>query len=209
MTATFEFIPETHTYLLDGRVIPSVTQCLDACGIVDYSHVPQPILDHKAEVGTAAHAACWYHDEGDLNIETIDPEISGYLVGWQKFRNETGFTPRLIERRGIHATNGMQYGYTLDREGELYGRDTLIEIKCTASVEPSWGPQTAAYEIALRAIDGKTRQRVAVHLRPAGSYGLVALRDVNDYQVFSWALGLETWKRQKGKNNGNNGNHHS
>lgn len=208
MAAAFQFVPETHSYLLDGRVIPSVTQCLEACGLTNYDGIPQAILEHKAEIGTAAHAAAHYFDEGDLKLDSIDPEVVGYLEGWRKFRIETGFVPRLIELRGIATENGMQYGYTLDREGALFGRDSIIEIKCTANVEVSWGPQAAAYELARRRIDGKIRNRVAVHLKPTGSYSLVELKDVNDYKVFLWALALEWWKRHKGQTNGNNGNHH-
>jgi len=208
MSTTFQFVPETHSYLQDGRVIPSVTQLLEAAGLVCYDHIPKAVLDRKAEIGTAAHSACWYFDENDLDRSTVAPEVERYERGWEKFRRETGFTPRLIEQRGIAVMAGMQYGYTLDREGLLRGRDTLIEIKCTAGVEISWGPQMAAYEAALRAQDGKIRQRVAVHLLPDGGYSLLPYTQVSDYQVFQWALGMETWKRVKGRVNGY-GNHQS
>lgn len=199
MATSFQFVPETHTYLQGGREVRSVTQILNDVGIVDYSHIPESVLDHKAEIGTAAHVAAHYFDEGDLDWNTVDDEAAPYLNAWIKFREETGFAPRLIEQRGIATLRGMSYGYTLDREGLLFGRDTLIEIKCTAGVEISWGPQMAAYELALRGQDGKARQRVAVHLQKDGSYVLVPFGEVTDYKIFEWALGIETWKRLKGK----------
>ena len=50
MATAFQFVPETHTYLLAGRVVPSVTQILERAGLVCYDHIPKAILDHKAEV---------------------------------------------------------------------------------------------------------------------------------------------------------------
>jgi hypothetical protein len=201
MSTNFQFVPETHSYLQDGREIRSVTQILNDVGLVDYSHIPESVLDHKAEIGTAAHAAAHYFDEGDLDWNTVDSEVIPYLSAWTKFREEAEFSPRLIEQRGIATLRGMRYGYTLDREGTLNGKDTLLEIKCTAGVEISWGPQMAAYELALRAQDGRARQRVAVHLQKDGRYVLIPFNEVADYKVFEWALGIESWKRTKGKVN--------
>jgi hypothetical protein len=199
VATTFQFVPETHTYLSNGRVIPSVTQILERSGLVCYDHIPKAILDHKAEIGTAAHAAAHYYDEGDLDLESIDEEVVGYLQAWIRFRKESSFVQGTIEQRGISAADGMEYGYTYDRDGYLNGRRTLLEIKCTAGVEISWGPQTAAYEMALRGIDGQARARVAVHLKPNGNYSLLKFNEVKDYQVFKWALALECWKQTKGK----------
>ena len=179
-----------------------VTHTLEAAGLVCYDHIPKAILDHKAEVGTAAHAASHYYDEGDLDLSSVDDEAMGYLEGWMKFKRENRMEIHAIEQRGIVIVDGMPYGYTFDRDVTLAGARTLIEIKCTAGIEISWGPQTAAYECALRAIDGKARRRVAVHLKPAGTYVLLPLSEVKDYQVWKWALGLETWKQTKGRGYG-------
>ena len=65
MSTQFTFVPEEHAYIQEGVQIPSVTQILNAVGLVDYSQIPEAILDHKAEIGTAAHAAAHYFDEGD------------------------------------------------------------------------------------------------------------------------------------------------
>lgn len=216
MSATFEFVPEGHKYIEGGEVRRSVTQTLNDAGLVCYDHIPEHILQRKAEIGIAAHLACWYYDEGDLDWDTVEDPVMPYVFGWVKFRKETNFKPRIIEHRGIGEMAGVRFGYTLDREGDLNGSDFLLEIKCTAAVEPSWGPQTAAYEQALFSIDHKRRRRMAVHLRPNGTYSLVSLPDVQDYQIFrtvlvrpeGWEQVVQNWLLLKGKNNGNNGNHH-
>jgi len=182
--------------------VHSVTQILQGVGLVDYSSIPESILNHKADIGTAAHAAAHYYDEGDLNWATVHPEVEPYVRAWVSFRVNSDFQPRLIEQRGIATLRGMRYGYTLDREGILNGKDTLLEIKCTAGIEISWGPQLAAYEIALRQEGVSARKRVVVHLHKDGTFALIPYSDVNDYKVFEWALGVESWKRTRGKVDG-------
>lgn len=208
MDATFQFVAETHQYFNAQRVLrPSVTQILQGVGLVDYSHVRDEVLERKAEIGTAAHAACHYHDEGDLNIASVDPAVLPYVNAWLLFRQEAKFVPELIEHRGIATVDGMEYGFTLDRLGMFDGRPWLIEIKCTAGVEISWGPQLAAYELALRPTTRMALRRMAVHLKPNGKYSLIEFSDAKDYQIFKWALGVETWKLAKRRSNGNGNNH--
>ena len=50
-----EFIEESHTYILNGEIIPSVTQILQDLFPLKYDGVPQEILDNKAEYGTQLH----------------------------------------------------------------------------------------------------------------------------------------------------------
>lgn len=215
MSASFTFIGETHQYVEDGIVRPSVTQILNDCGLVCYNGIPEEILQRKADIGTAAHVATWYSDEGDLDWNSVDDAVAPYVLAWIKFRKETGFVPRINEHRGIGEIGGVRYGYTFDAEGVLFGWDSLLEKKCTAAVEPSWGPQCAAYEHALFKTDGKRRRRVAVHLKPNCNYSLVPLPEVQDYQIFrtallrprGWEQVIENWLALKGKNNGNR-NHH-
>ena len=43
-----EFIEETHTYLLDGKIIPSATQILKEIFPLKYENVPIDILNKKS-----------------------------------------------------------------------------------------------------------------------------------------------------------------
>jgi hypothetical protein len=208
------FDGDTHTYRENGVVVESVTQVLNDRGLVCYDHIAPRVLKRKAEIGTAAHTACWFFDDGDLDWTSVDESVVGYVRAWARFRAETDFIPRMIETRGIAEINSKRYGYTFDREGLLNNIPTLIEIKCTAGMEPSWGPQTAAYEYALRATDGCRRRRVAVWLKPDGKYSLNQLSDVWDYFIFrialtkpiGWQQAVESWLKCKGKAVALNGN---
>ena len=52
---TLEFFPETHTYLYDGLMLPSVTQILGVKYKYDYASVPPSVLDNASKRGTAVH----------------------------------------------------------------------------------------------------------------------------------------------------------
>ena len=184
--------------------------------MVCYEGIPDAVLNRKAEIGTAAHAASFYYDEGDLDESSVDPVVLGYVNAWKRFRRESDFEREFIEYRGVSEVDGMKYGWTLDRTGPLFKRRSLLELKCTANVEPSWGPQTSAYEMAVRRIGnyaGPFRRRIAVWLKPNGTYRLISYGEVQDFQIFKLALSchymprrrdallktIRTWMEAKGK----------
>lgn len=72
---TLEYFDETHTYLYDGLVLPSVTQILGVKYKNDYASVPPAVLDNAAQRGTAVHKA----------IENFN--VSDYDDGSEAVRN--------------------------------------------------------------------------------------------------------------------------
>ena len=72
---TLEYFDETHTYLYDGLMLPSVSQILGTKYKNEYSSVPPAVLDHAAKRGTAVHKA----------IENYNN--SGYDDGSEAVRN--------------------------------------------------------------------------------------------------------------------------
>ena len=52
---TLEFFPETHTYLYDGLMLPSVSRILGTKYKNEYASVPPAVLDNAAQRGTAVH----------------------------------------------------------------------------------------------------------------------------------------------------------
>ena len=77
-----EYIDETHTYLYDGIVLPSITQILKCKFGGKYDGIPKATLERAAELGTAVHKAI--EDYERQGIETDLPE----LWNW-KFLKET------------------------------------------------------------------------------------------------------------------------
>ncbi len=72
---TLEYFDETHTYLYDGIMLPSVTQILGVKYKNDYASVPPAVLNNAAKRGTAIHKA----------IENFN--VSGYDDGSEAVRN--------------------------------------------------------------------------------------------------------------------------
>lgn len=72
---TLEYFDDTHTYLYDGLILPSVTQILGVKYKNDYASVPPAVLNNAAQRGTAVHKA----------IENYNN--SGYDDGSEAVRN--------------------------------------------------------------------------------------------------------------------------
>lgn len=70
---TLEYFDETHTYLYDGIMLPSVTQILGVKYKNDYASVPPAVLNNAAKRGTAVHKAIEnYNNSGyDDGSETV------------------------------------------------------------------------------------------------------------------------------------------
>lgn len=162
---TFE--PEHHIYRWDGQVVPSVTQILQDAGIVDYSFIPRDTREMALERGRLVHLATAMYDEGDLDSETLDPVLVPYVQAWEKFRDETGFKPIEIEKRGYN--DKQRFAGTIDRIGRFRGREGryVLDIKC--GDYPAWVRwQLAAY--ASFDDDPRSLIRLCVGLKPTGQY---------------------------------------
>ena len=200
------FDEATHAYAMEGRAIPSVTRTLDHAGLISYDAVRREILERKSLLGTMVHIATHYFDEGTLDWSSLDDMTKARTEAWAQFRQDTGFTPRLIEERYIGTVNGMTFGLTVDREGLMRGKEVIVEIKNAASKEDWWGIQTAGYAMGVPDPDGKAspralfarRRRYAVQLFPDGRYKKHDFDDPQDAEVFIWCLGITHWKLNKG-----------
>ena len=80
-----EYIDETHTYIYDGVVVPSVTQMLKSKFGSKYNGVPKNVLERAAMRGTAVHKAI--EDYEQQGIETDLSELRNYirLKEWYDF----------------------------------------------------------------------------------------------------------------------------
>ena len=71
-----EYIDETHTYIYDGIVLPSITQLLKVKFGGKYDGIPKATLDRAAELGTAVHKAI--EDYERQGVETDLPELRNW-----------------------------------------------------------------------------------------------------------------------------------
>lgn len=71
-----EYIDESHTYIYDGIVLPSITQLLKCKFGGKYDGIPKAVLNRAAELGTAVHKAI--EDFERQGIETDLPELRNW-----------------------------------------------------------------------------------------------------------------------------------
>lgn len=186
------FDVESHTYTRNGVVVPSVSEILKNCGLQDYSNVPIGILENAAARGTAVHLACQLLDENNLDTESIDESLQGYLLSYQKWREHNQPKYSMIEQWQILPCGGLHYGATIDRIGTLYGGDEewVFDIKTSAKKAPWWSIQTAAYDHL------QEKRRGVIHCFKDGKAAqLIEYTDDTDYEVWESCLRLDYWKR--------------
>lgn len=58
-----EYVDDGHIYLVDGVIVPSITQLLKPVSSEMYKDVPRSVLDKAAERGTMIHKAIEEHDD--------------------------------------------------------------------------------------------------------------------------------------------------
>lgn len=195
-----QFDAALHRYTLDGRELPSVTTILREAGLIDGSFW----TDEARLRGEYLHAAIALHNEGDLDINALDPKLVPYFRGYERFLEETRVEVEHTERRVCD--EGLGYAGTLDlivawmtESGERVARRGLVDVK-TGSVPPSVGPQTAAYLRCARTFLplGAPVYRFALHLPGDGSYRLVPLTNTQDEADFLAALRVAHFRRLHG-----------
>jgi len=174
------FDADTHTYCYGGQRVPSVTQVIKHAGLVDYSAVPDWMLNFKAELGRAAHSATEMDDEGDLDEASLDPRVLPYVGAYRLFREESGFEMLSSEERIVHSR--YKYAGTVDRvvrDGQ--GHRAILELKTTAAHhERAVALQTVGYYAGWNSqhpAEERARRRYALHLRPDASYRLYRYDD--------------------------------
>lgn len=177
-----------HTYWLDGKRVPGVTSIL--APLCSFEFVKPEVLDAAAKFGTAVHLACELDDLGTLDEETLDPALAPYLSAWRKFSLDHEVQWSLIEQTVYHPT--LRYAGKLDRFGTVRDAPAMVDIKSTAALYPSIGPQLAAY---LKAIPGAPTltKRLAVQLRADATYVVKEYTSALDFSAFASLVTLHHW----------------
>jgi len=187
-TRDLTFDEAAHVYRAGGVVVPSVTQVLSP--LVDFSGVPEHILEAKRQLGQEVHFACQLDDEDDLDESSVAHHVAPYLAAWRAFKRDTGAQVLMNERRVFDPL--LLFAGTLDRVVRLNSHHWLIDLKTCISCPIAVGPQTAAYLRALA--EPEVTHRGALRLRPDGTYRLDALTDPKDWACFMACLTLQRFK---------------
>lgn len=183
------FDAQSHSYQWNGKPVPSVTSVLSP--IVDFSRVPPDVLKAASDFGTAVHLACELDDLGQLDEDSLDPALFAYVYAWRAFSKDHDVAWEVIEQPVYNQR--MRYAGTPDRIGDVSGGICAVDIKSTAELYPSVGPQLAAYSHAFNESLAPVMGRIAVQLKPDGTYVAKEYKDPTDWPLFCSLLTVRTW----------------
>lgn len=183
------FDPDTHTYRYGGQLVPGVTSVL--APITDYSAVPRAVLQRAADFGRAVHLACELDDLGELDEDSLDDALAPYLHAWRAFCADYEVQWDGIEVPGYSKT--MRYAGTPDRSGVVQRLHAVVDIKTTATLMPSVGPQLAAYAALVAPASPNALTRIGVQLKGDGTYHAETYNNPSDMPLFLSLLTLRNW----------------
>jgi hypothetical protein len=186
------FDKSTHSYTLNGRAVPSVTQVLEPLEMFD--GIPAHVLEAARERGQFVHEAMALLARDALDWSSLDLDIVPYVEGGKRFLEESGAIVIASEMRVACAR--IRCAGTFDLLAHLRDTECLIEFKATAALPRTVGPQTAAYDRLYQSMrGGRPRKRYCVQLKP-GDYKVHPLTDPADWSVFQSCLNIHHWRNK-------------
>lgn len=196
------FYPETHTYWLDGKQLPSVTDVLRFLSQDAYSKISKYTLQTAAERGTRIHEACEVFDlYGELPDYEEDYDIFPYVTAYANFCNDYQPVWMAIEEP---VTDG-EYAGTVDRIGRVKGIDGLVcvDVKSSSkiyinSVSAQVYKYSNMYSQQSPVPVGEETSMYCLHLKNTGQYDFIKLDWLRGFQAWNACADLDKLIRSEG-----------
>lgn len=131
------FYPETHTYTLDGKEIPSVTQLVEiySTAKVEEDSDLELTFESAAERGTLLHGYLEHRlTGGEAEDYEIPDAYSGYVEAIELFLSEHELEPMLIETP-MYSTPDFTFAGTPDYVGRFDGNLAILDWKFVSQVQ--------------------------------------------------------------------------
>lgn len=184
----FLFYPETHTYTLDGKEIPSVTQLVEiySTAKVEEDSDLELTFESAAERGTLLHGYLEHRlTGGEVEDYEIPAAYSGYVEAIELFLSEHELEPMLIETpmySGENARNILRepllYAGTPDFVGCLDGTLSILDWKFVSQVQKSKiGAQLSGYARIIEECGIYPERLLCVQFCNNGEYRLYPVQD--------------------------------
>lgn len=169
-----EFLDSRFYLTEDGGYVPSVTTILEAYPkdaayfkwIKDVGADADAIRDEAGRRGSVVHQLTEDYDAGK-EVTFIGEGSPKYkILEWSMFERYVEFsithnpTHEIIE--GNFISNNLGFAGTIDRVCDIYGKNTLLDIKTSNSIYPSYWLQLSAYERLLEENTGIKVDQVAI-----------------------------------------------
>lgn len=197
------FFEDTHTYIIDGVEVPSVTDILKPLHR-SYAKVNPSVLEYAANRGKAVHEVLELYDLGG-DLEVV-PEISGYIKAYLEWGQVYRPTWTGVEEIVYY---GKDYAGTLDRIGYL-NKDRnhlcIVDIKTSQPTKEALVSvclQTYAYAQAYENMKRSTGEwstyiggieidRYGLFLKSDGTYRFLNCKEYDEkYDMFDAVVWYE------------------
>ena len=157
-----EYIDDTHTYLYDGVMLPSVTQLLQKKFGSKYDGIPKNVLERASALGTALHKAIEDYEKQGVESELI--ELQNYKTLKEQYGFEVvGNEIPVVLFDGDNAVAAGRLDLFIASQDNL----GLADIKRTSKLDRSYlAYQLNIYRVAfMQSYDCKIDFLRGIHLR--------------------------------------------
>jgi hypothetical protein len=194
---TFE--EKTHTYRVNGIVVPSVTEIMKPLASAHYGGIDAHTLANAAKRGTAVHHAI--ENFIKFGVEDIPAEYANYLMAFRSWWRDCGITLIVSEGRVYHRF--LRYAGTVDLPCLFAGKKLCVDFKTSAAIaEMLVRVQLEGYARAYDSHDVTFDEKAIVHLKRDGTYTMVCYpaKDTEAYEVFGSLLTVHNYIQKYRRN---------
>lgn len=183
-----DFDEATHTYYVEGKKVPGVSDILKTVGISkDFAGV-DPFYRER---GIASHKAIEYLLAGVLDESSLDPVCVPYVDGFKKWR-ELNQGTSLSEVRLYSPTHN--YAGTLDLV--VFGQG-VYDYKCSKDPDIAYEIQGLFYEwLVFENFDVKLPFSV-IKLPGTGDYDMLPSTVSGQWTLLDSVMNLYRWRKRK------------
>ncbi len=179
-------LDDQHRYSVDGVRKPSVSEI---CAMLAPRFQCDPWYLERGRIG---HLITEYHDRGELDESTIDPNLRGYFTAYERFEIEVIPKIELIEIPLYHPK--YHYCGKPDRYGGIFRWKGVWDIKFGQPCEAD-ELQNPGYMFLLKANGYPCEKCFDVYLKANGTYRVKEVK--NPTKLFlKFLTGIPKWKEE-------------
>lgn len=187
---TLEYDDDTHTYIADGVIVPSITQLMKIRFGNKYDFVNEETLQRASERGTFVHETIERYCKTGKKRDCQELRDFIFLERMYKFRAIENEIPVIIFGKDGRAITAGR----LDMVTERDGKRGLADIKTTATLDKEYvGYQLNLYRIGyIQCYGSPIDELYGIHLKN----GKRKLVPIPISEGFAWAL-IERYRKEK------------
>ena len=159
---TLEFDAETHTYIFEGLILPSITQILKVRFGNKYDGIRADVLERAADRGTAIHKAVENYVVKGIDDESVELRGYRFLANRYHFAALESEIPVVLKQDGEPIAAGR-----LDLILKFVEAVAVADIKTTSTLDKEYlAYQLNLYRIAYQQTYSKEiNELYGIHLR--------------------------------------------